>query len=999
MTLQKQKLFLNFGQGIDTKTDEKLVVPGKLLELKNGVFKKTGRIDKRAGSEILSAKTLAGDTLSDATSLGTFNNEILQYNKQKLYSLSTGANSWVDKGTCVSASVTTDQVVKNTASQTQVDYAANNGVAVYAWEDSRGGVKASVYDEETMTPLLSDTVIDASGSRAKCCSFKGYLYVFYYKAGNLYVRRINPRSPTSFDTAISLTTDVNTTSPNYDVLPYQDLRVAVVWNKQSASEIKFFFMDEACAQTLTPTDITGAATSCLSVVEGAGGRFFVLWANTSDGLRCAIQNNGGSAVITPFTVENYTATEILNVTGVQKRDALGIAVFYHVNIASQTYNHYVRTNTITNGGIAGTPSTFMRSVGLWTKAFSYYFDGDSTDHYYVGLSYSSTLQSTYFIARNDGFIVAKLQYGAASGHPTRRLLQTVNHETEHTFSFAIINKTKLVSENNDVFSLNGIAKSSLNFDSEEQFNAVQLGNNLHIAGGILSMYDGQSVVEHGFHLFPEALAMSTSGVTGVPAGDYNYVAVYEWTDNLGQLHRSAASIPKAYTVASDTNVLVAVPTLRLTQKKSDANRTNCVIALYRTEEGPGSIYYRVSSVTSPNYNDATADTVTITDTMNNTDILTKEVLYSTGGVLENIPPPSCKYLRSFKDRIFLAGLEDKNQLWYSKIHSSGEPVEFSQFLTMSVASEGGGISAIYELDDKFIISKPDRFFATFGDGPNNAGEGQEFAKPEIITADAGIENNNSIVRIPGGLMFKTKKGIYSLSSSLQLDYTGAPVDNFNSYTITSATLKSDQNQVRFTTLESPTLVFDYYQNQWSTFATQKLLDSVIWNDSYIFLDSSGKVYKEISTSFRDEGRAINLDLTTGWIALDTIGGSQRLYKIVVVGEYKSPHKLRVAVGYDFSSDFSDNYVFDPEDSLGVTTYGEDSPYGSGTPYGGNNTALRFEIGVKKQKCQAFRIKIQDLITSATEGSGEGFNLTGIILEVGIRGQAGKYKLSQKIARS
>lgn len=51
MPLDKQEIRVPFGGGVDTKTDRKQVVPGKLLELKNGTFQETGQIKKREAFE------------------------------------------------------------------------------------------------------------------------------------------------------------------------------------------------------------------------------------------------------------------------------------------------------------------------------------------------------------------------------------------------------------------------------------------------------------------------------------------------------------------------------------------------------------------------------------------------------------------------------------------------------------------------------------------------------------------------------------------------------------------------------------------------------------------------------------------------------------------------------------------------------------------------------------------------------------------------------------
>jgi hypothetical protein len=48
--LERQKIVVPLAQGVDTKTDEKQVEAGKLLELENGVFTTLKSIRKRDGN-------------------------------------------------------------------------------------------------------------------------------------------------------------------------------------------------------------------------------------------------------------------------------------------------------------------------------------------------------------------------------------------------------------------------------------------------------------------------------------------------------------------------------------------------------------------------------------------------------------------------------------------------------------------------------------------------------------------------------------------------------------------------------------------------------------------------------------------------------------------------------------------------------------------------------------------------------------------------------------
>lgn len=996
--LNKQTIALNFGQGLDTKTDPKLVQPGKLLMLENGVFHKAGRIDKRNGYSILSSQTLDSTTLDTGSALATFKDELLQYNKQKIYSFSEGAQKWLDKGAAVSATVNTKQIVNNTYQQGQVDSAILDGVGVYAWADSRGGVRASVYDETTGTTMLDDVSIDSSTDALypRCIAFNQYIFVFYYKLGSLYVRRISPQNPTAFDAAFTVASDVNLATNLYDVITVGNVRMIVVTAKQGANQIKLTFLDNGptiLSGALAPIFINEHAQSCLTIIAMANREFMIAYHNLAAGVKAFIINNGGSILVAPFVVD-ATLTVIKKITGCKKRDNSGVQLFYELDAAA-TYNHRVIKATVSNAGSVSDVGALARSIGLWSKAFSYEDPNDDIERIFVAVTYGSTLQSTYFVIRQDGVLVAKMQPNVALDNAAYMILQNINVLSSTSFSFGLINKTRIFSQNNTVFSQFGVSKTIIDFGSQEAFNYAELGNNLHFVGGFLSMYDGISVVEHGFHLYPENVSVGIGGPPGLLTnGDYQFVACYEWKDNQGNIHRSAPSIPITITIAGGPkSVDFVVDTLRLTAKKD--NRTNVMIVVYRTAVN-GTIFYRDSSFSSPTFNNVHADTVTYTSTQSDNTLQGNDILYTTGGDLDNLSAPSCKYISVFKNRIFLSGLEDENQVWYSKFNGSGEPVQFAGELTLNVDPQGGPVSALSVLDDKVILFKKDRFYITYGDGPNNAGQNGNFAQPQFVTADIGCSESRSIVRVPQGLMFKTQKGIYSLNPSLGVEYVGAPVEDFNGLTITSATLKSDANQIRFCTMDGNALIFDYYFNQWSTFTNHKSTDSLIWKNQFILLKTDGNVYYENPSVWTDNFIAYQMKLLTAWLSFDSVTGFQRIYDIAFLGEYKSQHKLRCQIGYDFSSAYAPPIIFDPDQALPISHYGDDATYGSVSPYGGDNASYRWKASLTYQKCQSIRFLFEELVTSATEGSQESFTITSIGIQLGVKGHLGRFKESQSI---
>jgi hypothetical protein len=997
--LQKQLMALDFGQGVDTKTDPKLVQPGKLTELKNGVFKRGKSISKRFGYDVLSSTKVDGSAITSGDSGATFNNELLLFSAQKVFSYSEATAKWIDKGSCVSLILNTKQIAKNTAAQSQPDSAIINGVSLYAWEDSRGGVRASVFDETTGTPLVADTSVDGSASRPRCLAFGGYLFVFYYRAGSLRVKRLSPLTPTTFDPEVVISSTVNTTDPTYDITLVNPTTAAFAHNVQGAAQIKLgiFDVNPTVSTTAIPVTIAEAGTNAIGLVIGPGQRIYLAYHNGTNGLRCTIRNNGLAVLYAPFTVDATTSPIVKNITGYSNRDNSGVTWFYHVNAAA-TYNHFVKTNTTSTSGVAGTATVFARGVGLQSKAWVYYSDSDSADRAYVGLVHDSELQATYFIARNDGLIVGKMQPGLAYGQTPRNILANVNSLSESKFSFSIANKTQLISENASLFSLTGVASATLDFTNSQVYNYAQLGDNLHIVGGVLSIYDGDSVVEHGFHLYPENVTLAESiGGSLELLGVYQYVAVYEWTDNAGQRHQSAPSPAASITLTgSNDRVTVTVPTLRLTAKKN--NRTNVVISLYRTED-LGTTFYKVTSVASPNFNDTTVDTISIVDDTDDADLISNQLLYTTGDILENASAPAASTITVFKNRIILAGLENENEFWYSKQHVKGEPVSFAAEFSKTLEPEGGGLTATWALDDKLILFKTRRAYYTYGDGPTDTGQLNDFPEPEKINTDAGCSTFNSITDFPNGLIRKTEKGIYHMNGSLQDTYIGSDVEQFNSTTITSASLISDTNQIVFTTSDDVALVYDYFFGQWSTFTGHAANDGLVWKDqTYVFLKSNGIMLSQNTSAFKDASGPVPLKLTTAWISMAGVHGFQRVYRLLMLAEYKSNHLLTVRVGYDFNENWDQTIMFNPVTGLDVNTYG-DGTYGQITPYGGATGAYRLMSRLSRQKCQAIRFQFEEVITSATSGTQEGLTIASMGLEIGVKSGATKLRAVQTVASS
>lgn len=970
------KIPISFGQGLDTVTDPKQVIPGKLLELENGRFDKLGAISKRNGFDELDDSQENGTTITEGEAIAAFDDELLLFDGNAVYSRIQATDKWVDRGSAVSVITSSQQIVRNDSNeQSNPDGNINNGIEVYAFEDTRDGIRYSVIDSETKAIIVNDASVTITGSRPKVIAFQDALLIFYADSTSLKYRRIDIILPSTLNPEVELVADISEDMSNYDITVIGD-RLFLAYNSDADSVNTLYLDSDYVASSPSTNDITASVS--LGVASDASQNLYVA---TYDGydVSCFCRSYADAEVFPPTTLE--TVSNVKRITGIETEAGL-ITWLYSVS-AVNTYDYLIRKNTITDGYAVGTPSVFMRSVDLVSKLFEY------NDSFYVNVVHDSRYQATYFTLDLEGNKIAKMNPTVAGGIRSKTLLSEVFEPETGIFKFANQIKGRVDSENGTLFSRLGISSSKLNFASSNKFISARLANTMLIVGGIVSSYDGAAVAEHNFLLYPENIEATPHTTDGyMDAGIYQYVVCYESTDNQGQIQRSTTSIPVSVTTTGSTgSVTLTIPTLRLTSKSSIR------VVVYRSELN-GELFYRVSSISAPLENDTSIDTVSFTDTLNDEDIISNSILYTTNGIIDDAAPQACSLMASHENRIFLAGLEDKNAIQYSKQVVTGQPVQFSDYFIIKVDAKGGDITALGSLDNKLVIFKKNSIYITAGNGFDAAGNGTDYARPQLVSSDVGCDNPNSVVLTPLGLMFKSNNGIQLLDRSLATVLIGDPVQAYNDEIISSATLVPKDCEVRFTTETGPTLVYSYKVNQWAIYTNHQAVDSDLWLGEFVHLTSGGKVRKENPDSFTDINQHIKLKIVTSWLSLAGFQGFQLFRRVILLGEYKGAHTLSVAVAYDFSDYDSQFATVDAEELLTGTTYGSGATYGSESYYGGQFTAYQFSVRSARPRCQSLRLTIED---NQSSDYNEGFSISGITLEVKIKSGTNRLPATRRAA--
>jgi len=426
---------------------------------------------------------------------------------------------------------------------------------------------------------------------------------------------------------------------------------------------------------------------------------------------------------------------------------------------------------------------------------------------------------------------------------------------------------------------------------------------------MLQAYAGGGVVEQGFHYAIDDMATpATSSASGglTNSGVYIYRTTLEYTNAQGEIVMGPTSAGTSVTLgAGDDTATLTAPTYRHTARTDPLGEVR--IGVWRTENG-AAVYYRVSSL-DPNdtgangylANDPTADTVSFVDKLSDADLISREPLYTNGGILVNDPTPVGAIVTAGKNRLFVTDPGDPLLVRYSQEIRDGYTVEMSPALTVKMDPQGGDITGLVVMDDSVVVFKKTAIFFFAGPGPlanPNAGS-SDFSAPQFVTTDVGCSNARSICYTPAGVVFQSEKGIYLLSRSMEVTYIGHDVEGFNSQDIVSCDLTEDRRQIRLLTDDGSTLLWNYFVNQWSACTNHEGADAITVDGTYHYLRTNGEVYKE-TAEYLDVNRQIPMVVETAWIRFGkAMQGFQRIYHVLILGEYKSLHTLRVRYQLDY----------------------------------------------------------------------------------------------------
>jgi hypothetical protein len=1020
VALDELKKTILLGAGENTKADPRVLQLPAMAVVENGIYKEVGGVQKRYGGVVLGNGVEDGTTLTALDGVTTRGTELVRFGNKKIYA--RVANSkWMDHGTYDQGTVTQTGVSGASQFRVSCDRAQTGGVVCYVWESTTVTGNNRVRFEGTGGGFIAEQSLDEGESRAynpRCIAVNGKFLIFYaLLAGNLKCMVVDPADVlgTIGGTITTIASDLSVPGDpvagsmiSFDVVTYSSTLCVLAYcdNRTSAPDTGLYTVlkvDNTGTTSGTVQSIRAAGTIAIDYNATAAKLGVIRWdiANDND-VNVDILDSAfaETVVVDQLITASVTNGSVYYNMACAWRDSAESGGEYRLHVwydcAPETavcsggtvqevrYGWLDTTGVWSGGGATWTPTSLFHcsvvSAGFGRGSNAYCWLVSSIPEQAT----NNRLQDTYFLIRDDGYVVGRLLPGQAYGDQTGRRAAwhcSVQDLGSDQFAIAVPRRATAALDKYVAWSPETNVESvTFNFADTSVFFGVDLGETSLFPGSYVTQYDGEQVTESGFLLFPEDIDTATSTTGGsLTADKFSYRVYFEWVNGNGERERSTYSedilVDHSASGTATNKTTLTIPTNSFTNKTSPMN---VVVGIYRTTKnpGPGALFYRVNKFVfgaAGLTNNKTVDGVTYVDTQADATIEVNELDPESAGYAENVAPEPCKTLEVVGRRVFYSGLRDRHAVGYSKLITPGFPVEFNADWKSIAPSDSGFVQAVSSVNDAVVILTDTRCYLLRGEGPDNSGAG-DFADPMLVTSDAGAIDGRNHAQLPTGLLFLGNKGWYMVRNNFTVDYIGAPAEDYNGQSFNGVKVMESDHYAILLAASGSTVVYDYLINAWGHWSiTGK--QGALWNGAYVW--ASGTNILDTTTgsaSFADNSAGYSMMVETPWIPLsESIAGFGRLWEILIYGEYRTACDVQVRLYYNGLGTVQETINHVPSvDWTGAAL-------SAGKPF-------QVRIKPKIQKASSVKINIRDRAASeyGVPGDTESFKLTSIDLRLGVK---------------
>src|SRR6185312_6909651 len=396
-------------------------------------------------------------------------------------------------------------------------------------------------DATTGQMIVSGALLSSKSLYSKVLYLGGQIVFFIANLtdGKLQYYTLSPSNPTGALTGpMTIASDLNLTTPVFSVNYNSNQNRACIAYYNNGGFLSIYFLSSSFVLSSSITLLSAVFIYAVDITSDANGNFWISFYTTSNIHIALIANSGGNPQeIFIKTVDTDSSNTVQKLTGIV---VSGVITLFFEKIPNSgipsgipnDFFRFISSVTMDSVGNLGTNQVLIRSVGLASQAFI------SNNNIYVLASYgmsaiSSTnvepFQATYFLINSAGTPLARIS--APNGGPTGvgggNILNPVLPQVYQN-QFPILQQSGPWGSGGANFST-ALALSQINFSSPIPEMKNQIANNLIVSGGMISQYDGNSITEQNFHLFPEFASILAHNSGGqVDDGTHLYAIVYQW---------------------------------------------------------------------------------------------------------------------------------------------------------------------------------------------------------------------------------------------------------------------------------------------------------------------------------------------------------------------------------------------------------------------------------------------------------------------------------------
>ena len=1014
MALPRMLKEISFGAGLNTRGDER-AQPEELLDIGVNVeFDDVGDLRCRFPFDNVRTALVGGGTLADARKFAMHGDELVCFTSTSLYSWVPALSAWEYRGEHLAVATDEETVFATPGDQDYADRAELNGHVVYCWQTAADGVRIAVRDKATGAIVQPPTTIRPSSGfvyvQPRLVALDGCVMLFWINfvvlgTTTLMAARItvDPYTYTVAGSPIA-TVAAGVSSFFYDVcrIPGQD-RCYVVLDGSGAGSPNGYTITSvdstfAGAQT-AGTVPRGAASSVgpIAIAVSPDAAFCTVVVTLGQVVYAYVWNVTGAGV--PLTAVAAATDVALDATGMAL-DCSQVTAAYRLTQDGGHYRCYVfwtwnesdtafsysgagpanivfscRENWIDATGATGGMEVFVAGLGLGARAFArdahVYLVGT-----FAGLSFSasdpsgtfSELQNTYYLYRDDGFLVAKAVWGEGGGFHVRGWLPNVAADAINADAMVFMGSIRrIVPVGKDADLADPTKKYAKNYaeraprqitfrwDDNRARRCLQFGETMYVLGGLVLQYDGAQLVELGTCSYPWEVDVAAGSSGTVAAAGYSYKATDRWTNGKGETDRSTTGTVANFTLAAPNSIKVSAPNLHITRKADVA------IEFWRTAGNPvaGAPFFLVTSQdpgdTSGNNDYVQSNTTptgtqsynllaSVTDNLSDAALEVLTANPENNSVLASIEPPPASIGFTDSQRVFLAGIPGyPNTVYYSKYRQPGLVAAFNDGLTFDTPAGGGAITAIDVLDGVLIVWCETATYAFAGAGFDDTGGGSNFSLARIISKDLGCVAQEACALTDDGFFVKTNKGWKVLDRTLTYQDIGAGPHKYDAEPVYAMAVLTDRHQVRILT-SGRMLVFDTLVKKWAESSISDGLDMLLWNGTPSYLTATGVRAENSNLNvWTNDYTLTQMDVELGWIKFGGMQSRAIVDFVQLLGELRTGCKIRVRLAKDYEAVSED-----------VWNYHTDKTW---TPYPGTiGSALQLKQGPRWRRCQALKAR-------------------------------------------